>query len=50
MRKGKKYRVEVVYSGRPAYAMGKVTSLPPLPFGSVLDHCQRELHHHMPEH
>ncbi|KAJ3552435.1 hypothetical protein NM688_g4152 [Phlebia brevispora] len=48
MRKGKMYRVEVVYSGRPAYAMGKIAALPPPPFMGVLDHCQKELHHHMP--
>ncbi|KAF7789858.1 hypothetical protein EIP86_000806 [Pleurotus ostreatoroseus] len=48
MRKGKKYRVEVVYSGRPAYATGKITALPPPPFMGMLDQCQKELHHHMP--
>lgn len=48
MRKGKKYRVEVVYSGRPAYAMGKISAHPPPPFLGMLDQCQKELHHHMP--
>ena len=48
MRKGKKYRVEVVYCGRPAFATGKITTLPPLPFPGVLDYCQKELHQHMP--
>ncbi|PSR71294.1 hypothetical protein PHLCEN_2v12808 [Hermanssonia centrifuga] len=48
MRKGKKYRVEVVYTGRPAYAMGKDTRVPAPPFLCFLEQCQRELHQLLP--
>lgn len=50
MRNGKKYRVEVEYSGRPAYAIGKISVLPPLPFVGMLDHYENELKSDMPAH
>ena len=42
MRRGKQYRVEVVYSGRPARAMGKVGLLPQPPFMGMLDQYQHQ--------
>ncbi|KAK0246003.1 hypothetical protein EDD85DRAFT_1017016 [Armillaria nabsnona] len=35
-RRGKSHRVEVMYSGRPAEALGKLPHLPPPPFMDVL--------------
>lgn len=46
MRQGHRHRVEVVYSGRPARAMGKVTRLPQPPFIAVLDHCEYQPKRH----
>ncbi|KZT21709.1 hypothetical protein NEOLEDRAFT_1139124 [Neolentinus lepideus HHB14362 ss-1] len=38
-RKGKKYRVEVRYCGRPAYVLGKLPPIHPPPYLALLDHC-----------
>ncbi|KAI0786024.1 hypothetical protein C8Q75DRAFT_808812 [Abortiporus biennis] len=43
LRKGKSYRVEVTYSGRPAYAIGKLESHPAPPFMEVLEFYRRDL-------
>ncbi|KAI0803056.1 hypothetical protein BC629DRAFT_1438147 [Irpex lacteus] len=51
LRKGHRYRLDVTYSGRPAYATGKVaTSQPtsPPPFIGVLDHCRTQMHGFVP--
>ena len=43
LRRGKTYKAEVTYRGRPAYVAGKVKSRPPPPFMEVLDHCKHEM-------
>jgi len=42
-RRGKQYRVEVRYTGRPAHALGKIPSRRPPPFIRVLEGCQLSL-------
>jgi hypothetical protein len=42
-RRGKQYRVEVRYNGRPAHALGKIPSRRPPPFIRVLEGCQLSL-------
>lgn len=46
LRKGRRHRVEVVYSGRPARALGKVFHLSQPPFMGVLDHCEYHFRNH----
>lgn len=43
MRQGQRHRVEVVYSGRPARAMGQIVRFPQPPFIGVLDHCEHHI-------
>ncbi|OCH96594.1 hypothetical protein OBBRIDRAFT_787157 [Obba rivulosa] len=40
LRRGKKHRVEVRYTGRAAYVAGKLPALPPPPFVALLDLCR----------
>lgn len=42
-RRGKQYRVEVRYSGRPAHALGKIPSHRPPPFIQILEECYLSL-------
>ncbi|KAI0343902.1 hypothetical protein BDW22DRAFT_1103518 [Trametopsis cervina] len=48
LRKGNRYRLDVVYRGRPAYAAGKITPQPPPPFLDVLDRCKQQMHGFVP--
>ncbi|KAI0690689.1 hypothetical protein BC835DRAFT_1280580 [Cytidiella melzeri] len=48
LRKGSRYRLDVVYSGRPAYATGKIISHSPPPFIGMLDHCRHQMHGFVP--
>lgn len=43
LRKGKKYRAEVVYTGLPAYVTGKVTPQPSPPFMGLLEFYRRDM-------
>ncbi|KAH8100549.1 hypothetical protein BXZ70DRAFT_157762 [Cristinia sonorae] len=43
LRKGKSYKAEVTYTGRPAYVTGKLKSRSPPPFIDVLEQCRHDL-------
>ncbi|THH27027.1 hypothetical protein EUX98_g7170 [Antrodiella citrinella] len=42
-RRGKSYKAEVTYTGRPAYVMGSIKSRPPPPFMDVLELCKHDM-------
>ncbi|TCD70043.1 hypothetical protein EIP91_005024 [Steccherinum ochraceum] len=43
LRKGKIYKAEVTYTGRPAYVAGPLKSRPPPPFMDVLELCKHDM-------
>lgn len=43
LRKGKKYRAQVIYTGLPAYITGKTTPQPAPPFLDILEFYRRDM-------